>query len=102
MIQQATGHRQIVGVVNCCAGNSSFIKTCIVWAFTFECLNPIGEFLQFAAEVRGLRRAESTAAIERSREMGTLRSLGFTRAGSLYYGLRTGGRDVYTVPLEVR
>jgi len=34
------------------------------------------------------------------KDMGSVFSLGFTRAGSLYYGLRLGGKDVYTLPLD--
>jgi len=34
------------------------------------------------------------------KDLGRVSSLGLTRAGSLYYGLRVGGTDVYTVPLD--
>lgn len=34
------------------------------------------------------------------KDLGSVLSLGSTRAGSLYYGLRVGGRDVYTLSLD--
>lgn len=34
------------------------------------------------------------------KDLGSVSSLGFSRAGSLYYGLRVSGPDVYTIPLD--